>query len=267
MPAFPVRVREASQEEGGEDGDRSRELQKTFNEIQFDSNAISNVQIGLGRPITPAMLLVIPHFLHTYGFASQEVVWFRPASAVPLERAILAPAVHLGLGLNEEGTQAVAKQLFGLSEREPVMLQQGFDFVTRLELEAKVKEEEEESESESESESEEEEEKEEKWRDYVVASIPAHLLGQLLTFTVLETFPVMQGRITRDTTLVLLPSDSSPFPSPSRPARRQLLSGTGSLERSETPNSEGSLSDLELYGDRPRWVWHVGMARNTTLYK
>ena len=82
--------------------------------------------IGLSRPVAATLLLVSPHFLKVYGFFSQESVWFRRITPVPLSRVTLVPVLE---ALSEQQLEESVRGLYTQCQRKTVTVQQGFNLV------------------------------------------------------------------------------------------------------------------------------------------
>ena len=137
------------------------------------------LHVGVARPMSPALLLVTAHFLAAYGFSPKEQVWFRAFAPLPLERAILALQPEVSLSSEQIGE--VVGQLYRRSEQEAVVLQQDFDFRAQVMLPDPTRS---------------------KGRGQWAG---AEAVPQPVTFQVLETVPVLQGRITKETVVAVAP--------------------------------------------------------------
>ena len=168
--------------------------QHTLEDLQenckADLDSLENLKVHMGvtRPVRPSLLLVASHFLAAYGFSPKEQVWFRAFVPLALERVILAPTLELPL--SDEQVEEVVGQLYSRSELEHVVIQQGFEFSTRVMLQDPSRT---------------------KGRGQWAG---AEAVPQAVTFQVLEAVPVMQGRITKETIMAVAP----PSVIPERPA-------------------------------------------------
>ncbi len=161
------------------------DFQDLYTDIQITPKQLE-ISIGLPHPTVPNLLFASQHFMQTYGFFTREQVWYRYLTPVPLERVTLTPCESselMVLSFPEE----VIGQLYEQCRREPVTMQQDFDFIFRAKLP---------SVSTSMKATTQEKPTSEEKVDYV------------LTFRVLEATPTLQGVVTEDTTIVLLPSDT-----------------------------------------------------------
>ena len=144
-----------------------------------DSHEVLTLPVGAARRVSPALLLVTAHFLAAYGFSPKEQVWFRAFAPLPLERVILALLPEVPL--SSEQIEAVVGQLYQRSEQESVVLQQDFDFRTQVMLPDPTRR---------------------KGRGQWAG---AEAVPQPVAFQVLETVPVLQGRITKETVVAVAP--------------------------------------------------------------
>ena len=174
------------------------------------------VCIGLSRPVTATLLLVSRHFLKVYGLFSQESVWFRRFTPVPLNQVTLVPVLEGTATMSEQQIEESVQELYIHCQRKTITTQQGFNLVFQVRRSSSG-----ESSMDFDSNCAE---------DYVT------------TFAVVEASPVLQGKITDQTVITVLPPDPPCPSSPSKPKRR--VSGK---KVSKTPVREDS--DGEMYFD------------------
>ena len=133
------------------------------------------VVTGFARPSEPTILLASQHFMECYGFFTREPIWFRWHNPATLREVMLLP---IGPFVHEIMSKAenIVAQLYSKSENEPVIMHQGFKFVLRT-------------------------------RDVISEpnqdGDPASN-EIVLTFHVMDTSPVLQGRVTKDTVITIL---------------------------------------------------------------
>lgn len=138
-----------------------------------------NVATGFPQPSEPTIILASQHFMECYGFFTREPIWFRQYSPATLDQVMLAPVgplCHQVLG----NANRVVSQLYYKAMNESIVMQQGFKFVFRA--------------------------------DFVSDSTPGVVQSNqdvVLTFQVLECSPVLQGKITNNTVITLLPSPNT----------------------------------------------------------
>ena len=193
--------------------------------------------IGLSRPVTATLLLVSRHFLKVYGFFSQECVWFHQITPVPLSRVTLVPVLE---GTETPSEQQLEESVRGQQLEESVRGQQLEESVRGQQLEESVRG-----------------LYAQCQRKTVTVQQGFNLVFRVhcspTMFAVTEASPVLQGKITDQTVITVLPSDpSSPAspskPDPSSPASSSKPRRIGSGKRvSKTPVREDS--DGEMYFD------------------
>ncbi len=132
---------------------------------------------GLTRPTSPAILVASKTFLTSYGFSSSELVWVQAFVPLPLDRVVLSTRPgREGLSLTPNLVEQAMQHLFQRMKEGPVLFRQGtaFSFPASFFLG-----------------------KSEQQRHEVAA------------FTVLECSPVMQGQLTEQTVVAVLPEEEA----------------------------------------------------------
>ena len=196
------------------------DFQDLYSEIQITPKQLE-MSIGLPHPIVPNLLFASQHFMQTYGFFTREQVWYRYLTPVPLERVTLTPcesSEQLTLLYPEE----VVGQLYEQCRQEPVIMQQDFDFIFRAKN-----------------------------------LISTEKVDYVLSFRVLETTPTLQGVVTEETTIVLLPPNEQDLgvdwfnrSSESRSSRRRSTRDESMRRESVASASDILFEDEE--DDQPR---------------
>ena len=163
-------------------------------ELKFNLTAFE-VRIGLPRSMKATLLLVSRHFLRIYGLFSEEVMWFRQLNPVPLDQITLVPASKDPADLSESHIEESVRQLYLHCQKEVVTVQQGFDFVFQVHFSPD--------------------------EDMDFDSLSA----ETEIFAVTKASPVLQGRITDQTIITVIPSRSdsaTPMPSQTIKPKRKV---------------------------------------------
>ena len=157
-------------------------------------------------------LSVTREFLEVYKFFNNELVWFRPATPFPLDRAVLVPTRSTAKS-SQEHLDGFAKQLYAKvrSSPYPIIVHTSFDYyflfvaseITNVDVSINM------------------------------------CMSHLMTFRVMETLPLRQGSITEKTIVTILPpcsSPTNPLPVPrpelSLDAKRHRFSKTHEIDDS-----------------------------------
>ena len=180
----------------------------TFQDVQL--------MFGLPTAVMPDVLLVSSHFLEFYGFVHQEVVWFRHFTPVPLSEVIVTPIsvspASRGLDLLTDLEEIVGK-LYDKAQATTTLLQQDFNFVFRFcredpptdgkedELESTLK-----AAGNNNDSKEDEEDEEEDLLSNPFSPVTRPTTSFTVKLGVLETSPVLQGTITAQTRIIVIPS-------------------------------------------------------------
>ena len=127
---------------------------------------------GLSRPTSPTILLASPIFLASQGYSHMELVWVQITRPLPLERVVVSGGRGGTIPLSPIIMSEAIQQLSELVGRETVVFRQGAAFSLPGKFSRAG---------------------EEEGRHGVVE------------LTVLESFPVLQGMLTRETEVVVLP--------------------------------------------------------------
>ena len=142
--------------------------------LDFQSQSLEQ-HTGLTRPTTPTLLVASQAFLASHGYFHMELVWVHPFSPLPLDRVILSAAPARGsVPLTPALVEQAMQHLSSSVESGTVLLRQDTTF-----------------------------------------SLPGlfSLAGSgekrhdTAKFTVLECSPVLQGKITRDTEVAVVPQE------------------------------------------------------------
>jgi hypothetical protein len=139
-----------------------------------------DVQVTAGFPqaTEPTIILASQHFMECYGFFTREPIWFRCYNPATLDSVLLVPIGPLSQQVLAQAAD-VLTQLYRKAEVESIIMQQGFKFMFRAQLTSAAHPEQASSSQEA-----------------------------VLNLKVLECSPVMQGKITRDTLITILPPSS-----------------------------------------------------------
>ena len=180
----------------------------TFQDVQL--------MFGLPTAVMPDVLLVSSHFLEFYGFVHQEVVWFRHFTPVPLSEVIVTPIsvspASRGLDLLTDLEEIIGK-LYDKAQATTTLLQQDFNFVFRFcredpptddkedELESTLK-----AAGNNNDSKEDEEDEEEDLLSNPFSPVTRPTTSFTVKLGVLETSPVLQGSITAQTRIIVIPS-------------------------------------------------------------
>ena len=202
--------------------DECIDFDEVFNEIGI---TLSKLQISTGLPheSEPTILLSSQHFLETFGFVTRESIWFRWYNPTILEQVLLAPLD--GLTHQQIISQAgdVVAQIYQKSEKESIIMHQDFKFTFTASL----------------------------------SSDSGNYEDSLLTFQVMECVPVLQGKITKNTVITILPLSNISLPSSqhklARDEGRDLCSAASASEFHGV-GKEAALSDsfvIEAVGVSP----------------
>lgn len=186
------------------------DFEAVLNQLNIE---LQDVHLATGFPQSsePTIILASQHFMECYGFFTREPVWFRWYDPVTLDEVMLAPVgplAHQAL----VGASHVVSQLYSKAESENIILQQDFKFVFRTTL--------------------------------AFDSGPGGATQEaVLSFQVLECSPVLQGKLTKDTVITLLPGILSHDSQLSRRRRSTREEGKGHAE------SAASASDIGLVNE------------------
>lgn len=195
--------------------DQLVDFEEVFKQLSVD---ILDVQVATGfpQPTEPTIILASQHFMECYGFFTREPIWFRWYNPATLDDVMLVP---VGPHSQRVLTQArnVVSQLYKKIENESIVMQQGFKFIFRTELNF-------ESGSEATNSTQE----------------------AVLNFQILECSPVLQGRVTKDTVITLLPPSNILALENQMSRRRRSTREDGRVHA----ESAASASDLGLLKER-----------------
>ena len=184
-------------------------------ELKFNLTAFE-VRIGLPRSTKATLLLVSRHFLRIYGLFSEELMWFRQLTPIPLDQITLVPASTDPADHTESEShiEESVQQLYLHCQKEMVTVQQNFDFVFKVQFSSSG----------------------EGFMDFDPLS------AEIERFSVTKASPVLQGRITDQTVITVIPSsDDYTSPMPSQPIKNKRKTTKAHLF--------GEDSDEETYFD------------------
>lgn len=131
------------------------------------------VSTGFPQPTKPTIILASQHFMECYGFFTREPIWFRRYNPASLENVMLAPIGTLSQLVLAQANNVVA-QLYKKAENESIIMQQGFKFMFRTDLSE-------------------------------ICAEETSTQEAVLSLQILECSPVLQGRITKDTVITVIP--------------------------------------------------------------
>lgn len=149
--------------------DEQVDFEDVFKQLSVE---LLDVQVATGFPQStePTIILASQHFMECYGFFTREPIWFRWYNPATLDSVMLVPVGPLPLA---QATNVVS-QLYKKAESESVIMQQGFKFMFQLEPDSE-------------------------------ASVAGVIQEAVLSLQIVECSPVLQGRITKDTVITILP--------------------------------------------------------------
>lgn len=149
--------------------DQLVDFEDVFKQLSVE---LLDVQVATGFPQStePTIILASQHFMECYGFFTREPIWFRWYNPATLDSVMLVPMGPLP----PAQASNVVSQLYKKAESESVIMQQGFKFVFELNYEASPEQ-----------------------LDITEEAV--------LSLEIVECSPVLQGRITKDTIITILP--------------------------------------------------------------
>ncbi len=148
------------------------------------SISLSDLTVHCGLPQTnqPTLLLASQQFMESYGFFTREPVWYRSYTPALLQQVMLAP-----VGVFPGTPDNIIAQLYRKAEKESIILQQDMKYVFKASI----------------------------------LEDPPTSREEVIVFQVLECSPVLQGRLTRDTAITLIPPSQNPQQSNSFQRRKR----------------------------------------------
>ena len=155
--------------------DEQVDFEDVFKQLSVE---LLDVQVTTGFPQStePTIILASQHFMECYGFFTREPIWFRWYNPATLESVMLAPVGPLAHQVLAQASNVVA-QLYKKAGSESILMQQGFKFMFRAELNSEVG-----------------------------LDQPAKTNHEaILSLQIMECSPVLQGVITKDTVITVLP--------------------------------------------------------------
>ena len=143
---------------------------------------LQEMQVATGFPqlTEPTFILASQHFMECCGFFTREQVWFRWYSPATLSEVILQPVGPLSHTVCNQASNVVT-QLYKKAASEPIIMQQGFKYMFRAEFSS--------------------------------GGDTNHIQEAVFNLQIMECSPVLQGRITNDKVIALLPPSILSFDS------------------------------------------------------
>ena len=158
------------------------------------------------HPQVNYLLFVCEEFLTNFGFFKNEVVWMRPIEPLPLERVVITPMEDADDSV--EALSEAVRQLYNQCMEGYVIANTGFQLLHQAVLPPSTP-------STHDSEKAEIPASDNKGEEEFLKTSPGSSsddegsLPPPVVYRVLETVPVLQGRVTRDTAIVVVPYDLS----------------------------------------------------------